>query len=183
MRAVRCSRSRRAKAQVWWVPGPWPGRLGIVPRPRGGEWLADEVRGWRDTGVDVVVSLLTPDESEEFELQDEAAKSREAGLEFHALPIPDRDVPRSQTGAAELIHDLEQALESGKNVAVHCRQGIGRSALALASLLVASGAEPDEAFRAIQTVRGLPVPETDAQRRWVEEFALKAAAAANRRQR
>lgn len=26
-------------ARVFWIAGPWPGRLGIVPRPRGREWL------------------------------------------------------------------------------------------------------------------------------------------------
>lgn len=28
----------------YWIPGPWPGRLGIVPRPRGGDWFEDEMR-------------------------------------------------------------------------------------------------------------------------------------------
>ena len=34
------------KAEVYWVPGPWPGRLGILPRPRGGDWLADALSPW-----------------------------------------------------------------------------------------------------------------------------------------
>jgi len=42
--------------------GFWPGRLGIAARPRGGDWLIDELRSWRKAGVHVVVSLLTPDE-------------------------------------------------------------------------------------------------------------------------
>jgi hypothetical protein len=45
-------------ANVFWVPGPWRGRLGIVPRPRGGDWLSDEMRAWLETGIDAVVSLL-----------------------------------------------------------------------------------------------------------------------------
>jgi hypothetical protein len=32
---------------VFWVDAPWRGRLGIVPRPRGGDWLPDETRVWR----------------------------------------------------------------------------------------------------------------------------------------
>jgi len=44
---------------VFWVDGPWPGRLGIVRRPRGGvAWLIDEAKAWRAAGVDVVVSLV-----------------------------------------------------------------------------------------------------------------------------
>src|SRR6185295_405482 len=102
---------------------PWPGRLGILPRPRGGDWLADEVRSWRAAGVDVVASLLTPDEVTELDLQEEANHSREEGLEFHTFPIPDRGVPWSRREFAEFVRGLEKALESGKSVGVHCRQG------------------------------------------------------------
>lgn len=158
------------KTEVYCVPGPWPGRLGIVPRPRGGDWLSDDVRSWRDAGFDAVVSLLTPEEEAELELQEERARVRELGLEFHAFPIPDRGVPASRTEWDALTGVLENALESGRNLAVHCRQGIGRSALITASLLVSAGEEPDTAFRNIARVRGVPVPETEAQRTWVEEI-------------
>ena len=36
------------------VVGAEPGRLAIVGRPRGGDWLEDEFRGLRDAGVDVL---------------------------------------------------------------------------------------------------------------------------------
>jgi hypothetical protein len=32
--------------ELFWIPGPWKGKLAIVPRPRGGDWLDDEVGGW-----------------------------------------------------------------------------------------------------------------------------------------
>ena len=32
---------------LFWITGPWRGRLAIATRPRGGEWLGDEIRGWR----------------------------------------------------------------------------------------------------------------------------------------
>jgi protein-tyrosine phosphatase len=155
------------KVEVYWIPGPWPGRLGILPRPRGGDWLLDEVWSWRAAGIDVVASLLTADEVTEFDLKEEEALSRAKGVEFYSFPIPDRGVPGSRRELAELVDRLETALESGKNVAVHCRQGIGRSALVTASLLVAAGEEPDGAFRRIEEIRGRPVPETAEQRAWV----------------
>ncbi|HEV7672520.1 MAG TPA: protein-tyrosine phosphatase family protein [Thermoanaerobaculia bacterium] len=159
------------RADVYWVPGPWPGRLGIVPRPRGGDWLADEVRSWRESGLSVVVSLLTPEEVAEFGLESEAELSRRAGLEFRSLSIPDLGVPPSRAAMADLAESLEQALAAGKGVAVHCRQGIGRSSLAVASVLVAAGVSSGEAFRDIAAARGTSVPETPEQRRWVETFA------------
>jgi hypothetical protein len=50
------------QANMFWVAGPWRGRLGIVPRPRGGDWLGDETSAWREAGIDLVVSLLEPEE-------------------------------------------------------------------------------------------------------------------------
>lgn len=163
------------RAEVNWVPGPWPGRLGIVPRPRGGDWLRDDVRSWREAGFGVVASLLTPEEETELGLQLEMPHARGVGLEFHAFPIPDRGVPASRTETDDLIRALKRALESGRSVALHCRQGIGRSAPIAAALLVSTGEEPQSAFRTIEAARGIPVPETDAQREWVEELALEVA--------
>ncbi len=28
---------------LYWVRGPWPGKLALAARPRGGEWLDDEI--------------------------------------------------------------------------------------------------------------------------------------------
>src|SRR5436309_517711 len=75
-------RAQPMRAEIYWVPGPWPGRLGIVPRPRGRDWLADEVRSWRDAGISLVTSLLTPDEVSELGLEDEGPLCQEEGLEF-----------------------------------------------------------------------------------------------------
>lgn len=38
------------------VNGPWAGKLALAPRPRGGDWLEDELACWRQEGVDEVVS-------------------------------------------------------------------------------------------------------------------------------
>lgn len=159
------------KADVYWVPGPWPGRLGIVPRPRGGDWLADEVRAWREAGLQVVASLLTPGEVAELELRDEERRCLEQGLEFHGLPIPDRGVPASRKAWRHLIGQIEQALAAGKSVAAHCRQGIGRASMIVASVLVDTGESAADAFRKIEEARGRPVPDTAEQRDWVASLA------------
>ena len=82
--------------KVFWVSGPWPGRLGILPRPRGGDWLRDETMAWREAGLDVVVSLLEPEEAEQLVLEDEAAAAAASGIAFHLFPIPDRGTPASK---------------------------------------------------------------------------------------
>lgn len=72
--------------------------------------------------------------------------------------------------AVSLIARIGAQLEAGKNVAVHCRQGIGRSGLIAAGVLMTSGAGPAEAMQIVSSARGVAVPETLAQRQWTEQL-------------
>jgi len=157
------------------IEGPWPGRLAIVPRPRGGDWLEDEVRALRDEGFETIVSLLTSEEIEELGLTDEAAILRDHGLRFCNYPIPDLGVPGSRESAREFIEMLHRDLLAGRNIAVHCRGSIGRSGLIASSLLVLSGIDPTDAFRQVSAARGFSAPETAEQKDWVLRLALEPA--------
>ena len=158
-------------AKVFWIAGPWRGRLGIVPRPRGAEWLDDETRAWREAGIDIVVSLLEPGEEAEFALTDESASSAASGLEFRSFPIPDRSVPNSREAVAKLVDQIVDALHAGKSIALHCRQGIGRSAMVAAAALISQGQNVETAIMTVRRSRGLEVPETHAQRQWISDFS------------
>jgi protein-tyrosine phosphatase len=74
------------------------------------------------------------------------------------------------------IEDLDVDLTAGKNISIHCRQGVGRAGLIAASLLVARGLQPADAFARISLARGASVPETAEQRAWVEALAHELAA-------
>lgn len=159
-------------ADIYWIEQPQPGRVGIAPRPRGGDWLLDDLRRWRAAGADVVVSLLTPEEAKEFELTAEREACREAGLTFHSVPIPDRSVPASEAGVVELVEKLRAERERGKNLVLHCRQGIGRSSLVAAAILSKAENPPiteDQVWAAMEQTRGRPVPDTPEQRTWADE--------------
>lgn len=156
--------------KLYWI-GSSTGRLAISARPRGGDWLADEIEGWREQGVDVVVSLLTASENEELGLKDEGQFAKAKGLQFVSFPIEDRNVPASAAKLQELAAKLGSEIQQGKNVAVHCRQGIGRSSLISAAVLLQVGEDLDQALGSIRNARGLEVPETPEQRRWLEQFA------------
>jgi protein-tyrosine phosphatase len=76
---------------------------------------------------------------------------------------------------ARLVHRLSDALAARKAVAVHCRAGIGRSALIAACVLGCNRYDVDSAFDAIARARGVHVPDTEAQRAWVSAFLAKIA--------
>lgn len=152
---------------IFWIPGPWRGRLAISLRPRGGDWLEEEVSGWRQAGIDVVISTLESHEANQLELNNESNLAAAQGIQYISFPIPDRGVPQSVTAASTLLADIARMLDQGQNVAVHCRQGIGRSGLVAAGVLTMSGAQPGEAVKTVSRARGLAVPETPDQTRWL----------------
>jgi protein-tyrosine phosphatase len=145
------------------------GRLAIAGRPRGGDWLDLDLALLKREGFTVLVSALTRAEEEELELTREPVAAEAAGLVYRSLAIPDRGLPM-QEAVAPVLRELAALLSSGAAIAVHCRMGIGRSSVICASVLRLGGAGASDAFERIQAARGLPVPDTDAQRAWVEDF-------------
>ncbi len=155
---------------LFWIPGLWRGRLAIATRPRGGDWLEDEAAGWCRAGVDVIVSLLENEEASQLQLADEGDVAESKGIDFISFPIPDRGVPASTPAVLSLLRKIVGALEEGKSVAVHCRQGIGRSGLVAAGALMSSGMGTEKAIELVSTARGVAVPETPAQLEWLHHL-------------
>lgn len=149
---------------LYWIDAPGPLRLAIMARPRAGDWLEDEIAHWRASGVGIVVSLLEREEVEDLGLQREAPLCAENGIEFRSFPIPDRGLPDD---AGEALRFVAEVARAGKPVAIHCRAGIGRSSLMAAAMLIGGGMNPAAAMSAIGAARGVPIPDTDAQRDWV----------------
>lgn len=158
------------QAELYWIEGPCPGRLAIMPRPRGGDWLEEEAASWRRMGIDVVVSTLTKEETAELDLASEEEICTKGKIAFIAFPIEDRGTPPSRKTTLDLVRRLEPELALGKKIAIHCRQGVGRSALLAACVLAASGVDPASAWERIAAARGCSVPDTSEQREWVVRF-------------
>src|SRR5437870_809053 len=96
---LRCAQGDKGgtmTTKLYWIEGPWPGRLAILPRPRGGEWLEDEVQSWQQSGLDVVLSLLTQEEIADLALTREAELCQVYGVQFLSFPIEDRGTPASR---------------------------------------------------------------------------------------
>ena len=159
------------KPDIYWIEGPWRGKLAILARPRGEDWLGDEVEGWKRAGVDLVVSLLTSGEESELGLTSEAEIVKRNELTYISFPIADYSVPDSKVPMQQLAAELNDQLSRGACIGVHCRQGIGRSSLVAACVLVTSGESPKRAFQHIKLARGRSVPDTAEQQEWVISFA------------
>jgi protein-tyrosine phosphatase len=155
---------------IHWVREVPDLKFALMPRPRGGEWLAEEILGWHAEGIRTVVSLLEKDEAIELGLGDEEALCNSAGVNFISYPIPDRGVPGVREGFTELVTSLAERLRGGDSIAVHCRAGIGRSGLMSACVLGLLGVAPDSAFAMLSRARGVAVPDAEAQAEWVREF-------------
>ena len=157
--------------RLYWLDERWPGKLAISARPRGGDWLQDEIADWKRSGIDVVLSLLERAEEKEMNLENEAEMAQAQGIEFSSLPIPDRQPPNSEAHVTSTLDRMTKALKAGKNVLVHCRQGIGRSGLIATCLLLRKGMSPGAAREKVTAARGVEVPETKEQREWIDHYA------------
>ncbi len=151
-------------SKLYWVEGQ---RLAIMARPRAGDWLLDEMRSLREQGVHTIVSLLTDDEVSELGLEAEESACAQVDLRFRSFPIPDRELPRSLAQARSLASELAAEITEGRAIAIHCRMGIGRSSLIASAVLVSLGVAPQLALARLGAARGLRVPDTEDQRRWI----------------
>jgi protein-tyrosine phosphatase len=151
---------------IYWIEAPL-GRLGVAARPRGGDWLEDELVRWRRSGVGVLCHALEDAELAELELGAEAALGGAVGLRIVRLPIEDRGVPGDARAYWRCCEALAEAARAGEGVLIHCRQGIGRASLLAVGTLVCLGVAVEEAWRRVEVARGREVPDTPAQRAWV----------------
>ena len=119
----------------FWVETGTAIRLAIVPRPRGNDWLEDEVTQMKRAGVDVLVSMLQPDEAAELGLSEEAALCAAGGIQFRSFPIPDRETPPSTAAFAKFVEELRVEAHAGRSVRCPL-QGFNRALIFTLSGLV-----------------------------------------------
>lgn len=160
-------------SQLYRIKQPFEGRLAVSRRPFGFEDLDDDMGIWRAAGVDVVVSMMEGDEAEEMGLANEREACLANGLEFISCPVPDHGIPGDVEAVLRGVDHALARLGQGHCVAAHCFAGIGRSPLFVAATLVRYGLDVDLAWQRIVAARGLQLPDTTAQRRWVSDFAAR----------
>lgn len=139
-----------------------------MARPRGNDWLADEVANLKKQNVGLLVSLLEKEEIGELGLRQQESLCKDAGMEFINFPIADRNIPKASDKTDWLVDYLTGKLQEGIFVVIHCRMGIGRSTIIAASVLLRAGLKADDVIDSITKIRGLKVPDTDKQLQWLK---------------
>lgn len=157
------------KTTLFTIERDAPGTLSTMARPRGGDWLEDELRALKETGVDVIVSFLTSSEEFDLELENERTIAGSLGLQFISLPTTDRGLPE-RTPFLALVETTLEYLRNERHVVAHCRMGIGRSSLLAAAVLMREGMPSTDAWKTIAKARGMNVPDTQAQQAWVNSL-------------
>ncbi len=138
-----------------------------MARPRGDDWLEDEINHLKNNEVGVLVSLLERDEIYDLKLDSEEHICRTKNITYIHFPIPDRDIPKQNGDTDKLISTLTKKIDEGQSVVIHCRMGIGRSSIIAASVLLKYKLKAKDIIENISSIRGLKVPDTDEQLSWL----------------
>jgi len=158
---------------VFWIEGDPPVHLAIVLRPRGGDWLQDELLRLKEAGIQTLVSLLEKQEVAFLALADEARLAKQVGLRFLSFPIPDTQLPSDPVAFDRFVQYLASRLRADEHIGVHCRGSIGRATVTAACTLIHLGWSPRAALTAITAARGCGVPDTQEQEDWILRYEAK----------
>jgi len=158
---------------IFWIKGNPPAPLAIVLRPRGDDWLEDDLLKLKQGGIETVVSMLEEDEAVLLALSEESVLAKKTGLQFLSFPIPDTQVPTDTAAFRSFVAGLANRLRAGERIGVHCRGSIGRSTVIAACTLIQLGWQPKTALANIASARGLAVPDTQEQEDWILSYSAQ----------
>jgi len=99
-------------------------------------------------------------------LKELAAKK---GMECIIYPIRDGYTPTDEASYLQLVDNILAKMREGKNVLVHCRWGLGRTGVFVASCLIALGVRPKDSIVKVREVRLMAI-QTEIQEQYVSVF-------------
>ena len=144
------------------------GFVAIMARPSLETDAAASIINIARLGIQQVVSLLEPSEARNLGLDAEREQVKAHAMGFVSFPIPDMGLPPSVEEFAQLAKKLFNQVNAGVNTLIHCQAGIGRSGLLVAGMLLHCDMDPQQAFAYASKMRGIRVPETPEQEKWLE---------------
>jgi ADP-ribosylglycohydrolase len=176
---------RPLPATYWVVPGRF--LVGEHPGSQSRAEAMARLRRFLDFGVTCFVDLTQPGELPSYESLLPYMTPDGRRVEYLCEPIRDHDVPSGEEVVARAIEMIDDALQAGHVVYLHCRAGIGRSAVVTGCWLASRGdvADPLAALQDLwqqsSRSRGWPVvPETEEQESFVRAWGRRGGASGRR---
>lgn len=147
------------------------GTLSAMAMPQAAS-LQHDLHELRNSGTDKILCLLEEAESRQLGLQNQESLTVDSGMEFQRFPIADLGVPNFLDLQVQITRSLNE-LNSGQNLLVHCRGGIGRTGLICVCLLLSTGISVPDAISSVTKNRGEQVPETPEQIDMIIRYAAR----------
>ncbi|HEX7375095.1 MAG TPA: ADP-ribosylglycohydrolase family protein, partial [Steroidobacteraceae bacterium] len=171
----------------YWVV---PGRLlvGEFPGSHSRADAMERLRSFLSAGVTCFLDLTQAQEIPSYEALLPFATPSGRRVEYLRQPIVDHGVPDERAVMERILALLDGALAAGHVVYVHCRAGIGRSAMVAGCWLATQRGDAALALeelqelwqQAAQSARWPRIPETESQEQFVLQWLGGKAAAARR---
>jgi protein-tyrosine phosphatase len=162
------------------VPGP--GRLGLtfLPGKRGASFrypghtyrrdTADDLAAMRAMGVVRLILLVEDRELTSWGDPAIVELGERVGVEVRRHPMADGSPPATVAAMDRILDQIDEARRIG-DVVVACMGGVGRTGTVAACALVRAGSSAGGAIDAIRVLRHPTAVETQAQERFVSDYA------------
>lgn len=120
-----------------------------------GASLQDSLQTLQQAGAAAIISLMPQQEMTQNAVDALPALCDELKLRWFHCPVEDDQAPLADFAAAWQLHsaDIHQLLNDGKNIAIHCKGGSGRTGLIAAQIMLERGIDKAEVKQRIQALR------------------------------
>jgi len=166
----------RGPIRIDWLDTKYTGngKLGMTLLPGRKDYsrsLREDLKTMKENNVTHVVTMLTHNEFGSYGVSDLLKNYEKAGFNSRYFPILNQGVS-SVHGMREMVQWIDDILEGGGNVMLHCVGGLGRSGLVAACYLVSKGLDADSAIQEVRRSRSPRAIESKVQEKFVREFTV-----------
>lgn len=153
------------------LAGEYPGGFNAASARR-------RIDAFLEAGINTFIDLTQPHELVPYEpIVSEQARIYEMNAVCHRVPIRDHSIPSRET-MVHILNLMDEALNAGRNIYVHCWGGIGRTGTVVGCHLVRHGMSHEVALAEVNRLyKTRPAngfypnsPETGEQIRFVREW-------------
>ena len=160
----------------------YPGAIGVTicpgkkaPSTFGGSWDRDLTQD-----LELIQSSFTPETiitlMPSYELAEACVpglgeRISELGIQWRHMPIEDMEAPGGEFEVIwkEAVPEIIEGIQTGANVLIHCRGGLGRSGTVAAITLIEMGMSPEQATKVVREARPGAI-ETNDQETYVRRY-------------